>query len=141
MENFTSVTLDETGLPKHQLKAVRLTHYPNEKHSQLHDPIMTFFKQDSSIWVASAREGRILDDGEEVFLQGDVNIRRPEQESSSITINTRDLHILPNEDFAETANTVVMQQNQNTVTANGMQAHFGRGEVDFLSDVRGWYVY
>ena len=141
MENFTSTTLNKAGVPLHQLKAVKLTHYPNEKHSELHDPVMTFFKEDNSVWVASAKKGRILDDGEEVFLQDDVNIKRPGKEASAITINTRDLRILPNEDFAETSNTVVMQQNENTVTAIGMQAHFGRGVVDFLSDVRGWYVY
>ena len=90
--------------------------------------------------VASAKEGKILDDGEEVFLQGDVNIRRPGQTESVITMNTRDLRILRNEDFAETSSSVVMQQNNNTVTAVGMQAHFGQGEVDFLKDVRGWYL-
>lgn len=139
MEDFTSTTLSKTGLPLHQLKAVRLTHYPNARHSELQDPVMTFFKKDYSTWVASAKEGRILDDGEEVFLQGDVKIRRPNQTASVITIVTRDLHILPNIDFAETPNSVVMQQNDNTVTAVGMQAHFGQGEVDLLSEVRGWY--
>ena len=141
MENFTSIKLNQAGVPLHQLKAVRLTHYPNQKHSELHDPVMTFFKEDNSTWVASAKQGRILDDGEEVFLEDDVNIRRPGKESSSITMHTRDLHILPNEDFAETSKSVVMQQDQNTVTAIGMQAHFGQGVVDFLSDVRGWYVH
>lgn len=140
MENFTSTTLNKEGFPLHQLKAVRLTHYPNEQHSELDDPVMTFFKEDTSTWVASAREGKILDDGEEVFLQGDVNIRRPGQTESVITMTTRDLHIMPNLDFAETSNSVVMQQNDNTVTAIGMQAHFGQGEVDFLTEVRGWYL-
>lgn len=139
MEDFTSVTLNEAGVPVHQLKAVRLTHYPNDRHSELEDPVMTFYKDDNSHWIASAKEGRILDDGEEVFLQGDVFIRQPGKKDSVITINTRDLHILPNEDFAETPNSVVMQQNDNTVTAIGMQAHFGHGVVDFLSEVRGWY--
>ena len=140
MEDFTSITLNEAGIPVHQLKAVRLTHYPNDRHSELDDPIMTFYRDDNSIWVASAKEGRILDDGEEVILQGDVNIKRPGEDASSISIVTRDLRILPNEDFAETPNSVVMQQRENTVTAIGMQAHFGHGVVDFLSDVRGWYA-
>ena len=140
MEDFTSTTLNEAGIPVHQLKAIRLTHYPNDRHSELEDPVMTFFKEDQNKWVASAKEGRILDDGEEVFLQGDVNIWQPGEKSSLITIITRDLRILPNEDFAETSNSVVMQQNDNTVTAVGMQAHFGHGVVDFLSDVRGWYA-
>lgn len=141
MENFTSTKLNEAGIPLHQLKAVRLTHYPNEKHSELTDPVMTFFKEDNSQWVASAKKGRVLDDGEEVFLEDDVFIRRPGADASSITMNTRDLHILPNEDFAETSKSVVMQQSENTVTAVGMQAHFGQGVVDFLSEVRGWYVH
>lgn len=140
MEQFTSTTLNEAGIPVHQLKAISLTHYPNQRHSELEDPVMTFFREDNSKWVASAKEGRILDDGEEVFLQGDVKINQPGDDSSRITIVTRDLHILPNEDFAETPNTVVMQQKENTITAIGMQAHFGHGVVDLLSEVRGWYA-
>ena len=140
MEEFTSITLNEAGIPIHQLKAVSMTHFPNQRHSELTDPIMTFYKEDNSSWVASAKEGRILDDGNEVFLQGDVNIRQPGKRSTIVTIVTRDLHVLPNEDFAETPNAVVMQQADNTVTAVGMQAHFGHGVVDFLSEVRGWYA-
>ena len=141
MEDFVSTTLGESGTPLHRLIAERLTHYPNQEHSDLQKPIMTFYREDNNVWVASAKEGRIWDDGKEIFLQGDVNIKRPGDPKKLIVINTRDLRILPDDDFAETANTVVVQQDQNTVTATGMQAHFGQGEVDLLSEVRGWYVY
>jgi lipopolysaccharide export system protein LptC len=140
MEDFISTTLGETGTPLHRLIASRLTHFPNQQHSDLLEPVMTFYRTDNSIWVASAKEGRILDDGNEIFLQGDVNIKRPGEPTSMVTIHTRDLHILPNDDIAETPNSVVVQQDQQTVTATGMYAHFGQGEVDLLSDVRGWYV-
>lgn len=140
MEDFVSTTLDENGLPLHRLIAQRLTHFPNQDHSDLVEPEMTFYKKDNSTWVATAKEGRIIGDGAEVFLQGDVYIKRPGEPASLVTINTADLHIIPDDDIAETANSVVVQQNNNTVTATGMYAHFGQGEVDLLSEVRGWYV-
>lgn len=141
MEDFISTTLGKSGTPLHRLIAVRLTHYPNQEHSDLLQPTMTFYREDGHIWVASAKEGRVWDDGKEIFLKGDVNIRRPGEPQKLIVINTRDLRILPDDDFAQTANSVVVQQDQNTVTATGMEAHFGQGEVNLLSEVRGWYVY
>lgn len=141
MEDFISTTLGKTGMPLHRLVALKLTHYPNQEHSDLQDPTMTFYREDGNIWVASAKEGRIWDDGKEIVLRGNVNIKRPGEQKKLIVINTRDLRILPDKDFAETKDTVVVQQDQNTVTATGMQAHFGQGEVNLNSEVRGWYVY
>jgi len=140
MEDFTSTTLDENGNPLHQLIAKRLTHFPNQEHSDLIEPKMTFYKDDKSTWVAVARQGKIVGDGKEVFLQGDVYIHRPGDDKSKVSINTTDLHIVADEDIAETPHNVVVQQDENTVTATGMFAHFGQGEVDLLSEVRGWYV-
>jgi lipopolysaccharide export system protein LptC len=140
MEDFVSTTLGLDGTPRHKLVAQRLTHFPNKEHSDLLAPEMTFYNINNNTWIATAKHGRILDDGNEVFLQGDVFIQRPGQLSTLITINTSDLHILPNKDIAETPHSVVMQQDKNTITSTGMFAHFGLGEVDLLSEVRGWYV-
>ncbi|MGD8883997.1 MAG: LPS export ABC transporter periplasmic protein LptC [Gammaproteobacteria bacterium] len=141
MENFIVTSLDESGTPSHRLKAERLTHYPNEAHSDIIKPVMTFYKKDNTSWVASARTGIVKQDGKEVILYDDVHITRPGDVTTEININTRDLRIVPDQDYAETANSVVIQQNQNTVTATGMEARFARGEIELLSEVRGWYVY
>ncbi|WP_455209303.1 LPS export ABC transporter periplasmic protein LptC [Kaarinaea lacus] len=140
MENFITTKLSETGKPVHRLNAERLTHYPDQKHSDVLKPLMTFFRNDGSIWTATANMGKVLGDGKEVYLIDDVNIVRPGTPDSKITINTRDLHIVPDKNFAETKNAVVLQQDQNTITATGMKAFFAIGNIEFLSDVRGWYA-
>ena len=140
MENFTTTKLDISGKPLHRLHAERLTHYPNEKHSDVIQPLMTFYKEDGSIWTATANTGKIYGDGKEVYLLEDVNIVRPGAPETRITINTSDLHIVPEKNFAETKKNIVLQQDQNTITATGMQAYFAMGNIEFLSEVRGWYV-
>lgn len=141
MENFVATSLGKAGTPVHRLKAIRLTHYPNEEHSDLVQPELTFFKKDDNIWVASAMSGAIMEDGKEVILTDNVHIQRPGDVLSEINIKTRNLRVVPDADYAETASSVVIQQNENTVTATGMQAYFAKGEIELLSDVRGWYVY
>jgi lipopolysaccharide export system protein LptC len=117
-----------------------LTHYPHQKHSDVVRPLVTFYDEDGSIWTATANKGKVLGDGKEVQLIDDVNIVSSGSPETKITINTQDLRIVPDKHFAETKNTVVLQQNQNTVTATGMQAFFAIGNIEFKSDVRGWYV-
>lgn len=140
MVNFTATKLSDAGKPVNRLKAERLTHYPNEKHSDVIKPQMTFFKEDGNIWIASANQGKVLGDGKEVFLTDDVNIVRPGPPETKITIHTSDLHVIPAKDYAETKNSIVMQQNENTVTATGMEAFFTLGNIQLISEVRGWYV-
>lgn len=141
MENFTATSLGKAGTPVHRLKAQRLTHYPNEEHSDLVLPELTFFKKDGQTWAASALKGVIMADGKEVILSDDVHIQRPGDILSEINIKTRRLRVVPDDDYAETAKPVVIQQNQNTVTATGMRAFFAKGEIELLSEVRGWYVH
>ncbi|WP_455223292.1 LPS export ABC transporter periplasmic protein LptC [Kaarinaea lacus] len=140
MENFTTTKLNMSGNPLHRLHAERLTHYPNEKHSDVIKPLMTFYKKDGSTWTATANMGKVIGDGKEIYLIDDVRLVRPGTSETQITMNTRDLHIIPEKNFAETKKNVVLQQDQNTITATGMQAFFAIGNIEFLSDVRGWYV-
>lgn len=140
MEKFTATKLSDAGKPEHRLHAERMTHYPNEKHSDVIKPRVTFFKEDGSTWIAEANEGKVLGDGKEVLLIDDVYIVRPGPPETKVTINTTNLRVVPKKNFAETKNTIVMQQNENTVTATGMQAYFTIGKIKLLSEVRGWYV-
>jgi len=140
MENFTATKLSDAGKPEHRLHAERMTHYPNEEHSDVIKPQVTFFKEDGSTWIARANQGKVLGDGKEVFLMDDVNIIRPGTAETKVTIITTNLRVVPKKNFAETKNNIVMQQNENTVTATGMEAYFTAGKIQLLSEVRGWYV-
>ena len=64
MENFTTTKLSAAGKPLHRLQAERLTHYPDEKHSDVVKPLMTFYKEDGSIWrLAVTRSRQRFDNG------------------------------------------------------------------------------
>lgn len=140
MEKFISTTMNEQGIPKHQLVAERLLHYPNEEHSNLEKPMMTFFKPDGDPWIATASKGTVQDEGNEVFLAGDVNVTRPTPHESPVIIDTKNLHIQLDKDIAKTTETVIVQQGSDLLVSIGMDAHFTQGEIDLLSHVRGMYV-
>ncbi|HEY5603780.1 MAG TPA: LPS export ABC transporter periplasmic protein LptC [Gammaproteobacteria bacterium] len=141
MDNFITSKLNKAGKPMHRLSAERLTHYPQQKHSDVIKPLVTFFKEDGSIWTATANRGKVMGDGKEVYMIEDVTIVGPGTPETQLSINTQDLHIVPDKNYAETKSTVVLQQDQNTVTSTGMKAYFTIGNIEFLSDVRGWYVH
>lgn len=140
MVNFTATKLSDAGKPEHRLQAERMTHYPNEKHSDVIKPQVVFFKEDGNTWIAEAKQGKVLGDGKEVILMDDVNIVRPGTPETKVTIVTKNLRVVPKENFAETKSNIVMQQNENTVTATGMEAYFTIGKIQLISEVRGWYV-
>ena len=95
MVNFTATKLSDAGKPVHRLNAERLTHYPNEKHSDVVEPRVTFFNEDGTTWIAKAKQGKVLGDGKEVYLIDDVNIERPGPPETKITIHALDLHVIP----------------------------------------------
>jgi len=155
MEQFVSVEMSENGSPMRQLKAQRLTHYPNDDRSELVQPVITFFKDQKNVWLAGAQRGTVLQGGDELTMSGNVKIIKPltaqispepapehwASQPAAVTIDTQDLHIYVKKNYAQTESAVVIKQDHNKLTSVGMQADFEAGNIELLSQIRGRYEY
>ncbi len=142
MENFTTQVLDNQGRPRYQLQAARMAHYSDDDHSELTQPQFTAFRPDGQRWTVVADSGRAENGSEEILLNGKVLIQRfPDTATApDLQIRTRDVHVWPADDYAETDQSITIVRAESSLSAVGLQVHFREGQVALLSQVRGRYA-
>lgn len=75
IENFESTVMDQNGRPKYILKGVLLTHYRDDRPSQLKQPQLVQYIDGGNILTAAAR-GWLSKNGKELTMVDDVKILR-----------------------------------------------------------------
>jgi lipopolysaccharide export system protein LptC len=137
VDNFSAVTLNNEGQPRFILAAEKLWHYPDDDTTHLQMPHLTSLYPDRPPTVTTARTGMLSSKGEDVFLYDEVRIVRPatadfiEQDFA-----TDYLHVVPDRDWAETNQAVVMTNKYNVIRAVGMELDNKVRTAKLLSQVR-----
>jgi len=150
MWDFKRTDMNEKGLPKAKLEADLMKHYPLDDSVELERPVMEIYNEDRVLpWHITAESGWLSGDGEKLLLYGKVYIWRDEfhqkgensvhETAREIELITTDLKILLKEEYAETANFVMILSKHSKVTAVGLQANFQTRNLKLLKDVRGHY--
>lgn len=137
LDNFTATSLNMLGRPHFILKAEKLWHYPDDDTTHLQMPHLTSLYPDRPPTVTTARTGMLSSKGEDVYLYDEVRVVRP----ASADLLEQDfatdyLHVIPDRDWAETDQAVVVSNKYNVIRAVGMQLDDKAGTVKLLSRVR-----
>ncbi len=140
MQNFTSTQMDEQGILKNKLTAEMMTHYP-ETNTNLTTPLMVFYKNEQPTWTVHAEQGEVSPDGHQVWLLGHTTIQRETAfQQKPMKIISRDVWILLDTEYAETAApTTILTINSETHSI-GMRVFMPTEQIELLSQVRGHYV-
>lgn len=137
VDNFSAVTLNVQGQPRFMLNAEKLWHYPDDDTTHLQMPYLTSLYADRPPTVTSARTGMISTKGDEVFLYDEVRVLRPASAGFVEQRFTTDyLHVIPDRDWAESDQAVVMTNQFNVIRAVGMELDNKARTVKLLSRVR-----
>jgi lipopolysaccharide export system protein LptC len=137
IDGFSAVTLDAQGLPRYTLSAERLWHYPDDDTTHLQMPQFSGLSADRPPMRTSAQTGMLSSKGDDIYLYDEVRIVRPlggglgEQRFA-----TDYLHLVPDRDWADTDQAVVMSDPHNTLRAVGMELDNKARTVKLLSRVR-----
>ena len=138
MSNASLTQFDETGSIRHRIQASKFTHYPASDITTLIMPNITLYKHSGPPWNIKSNAGRILPEEEEkgrtLELWDSVLIERARSEMEFITIRTENLTVLPEQDYAETDQTVIIDDNTGRTTASGMKAYLTPGHFIFYSN-------
>jgi lipopolysaccharide export system protein LptC len=157
MYDTVSTILDDSGEPKHRLKTAYLAHFAEDNRTELQQAHLTLHQQDGSLWSIKANRGTLFQETEQIYLAGDVVIKRPPStdsqahtagreaqepsfSQSGITIQTERLHVDPKSQVAQTEDPVVISNPDVRVDAVGMKANLQTKSVELLAKVRGVYV-
>ena len=137
LDNFTATTLNLEGQPRFVLTAERLWHYPDDDTTHLQMPHLTSLYPDRPPINTTALTGMLSSKGEDVYLYDEVRVVRPATgELLEQDFATDYLHVIPDRDWAETDQAVVMSNKFNVIHAVGMQLDNKAGTARLLSRVR-----
>ena len=142
MENFTTQALDEQGQLRYQLQAAHMAHYGDDNHSEFTQPQFIAHRPDGQRWTVVADSARATNGSQQIMLNGAVTLTQQANDAAPVTleIHTRDVKIVPADDYAETTQHTTLIRSEGTLETTGLQVHFRQGQIQLLSQVRGLYA-
>lgn len=141
-EDIISTIMDAKGNPRYRLTAQVINHHPDDKSISLQAPRLEFFRNQLPPWTAESDSGRIYDKGQQIFLDGQVTMQRPAENKQPATrLYTRDMLILPQDEYAETAAAVKINSGKSELRGTGMRVYMSEGRLELLAKGEGVYVF
>lgn len=137
VDNFSATSLNPEGQPRFTLNAEKMWHYPDDDTTHLQMPQLASLYADRPPTLTTAQTGMISSKGDDVFLYDEVRILRPASAGlGEQRFATDYLHVVPDRDWAETDQSVVMTNQYNVIRAVGMELDNKARTVKLLSRVR-----
>jgi len=141
VENFSAVKFNKEGTPYFIMSAARMIHYPDNDSTTLETPRLTLLAEDSPPLLATAESGSISRKGDELLLQGGVEVLRDSALiQDQLKLQTESLVINPDHDLASSDKAVTITEAQTTVNAIGLELNNKTRTIKLLSNVRSEYV-
>jgi LPS export ABC transporter protein LptC len=134
---------DSDGRPVSQLRAERVTHYPDGDRAELQAPRFTAFGDTNDAWQVSANAGTLAPDAgraeDRLELQGEVELHKPMADGDFVDVRTSALTVFTTSEEAIANVPVSVQMRGFRLESGGMRAlladdHFqwkdGKGTYD-----------
>ncbi len=140
VNNFSATNLGETGAPRFLLAAQKMEHFPDDDTTHLVEPRLTSPYKDRPPVHISADRGEVSHNGAEVFLRDDVIVlREPNAKDDGMQIATSYLHVVPDDETADTDRAVAITEARGVTTAVGMRLDSKARVLKLMSRVRSQY--
>jgi len=139
---YTKKQLNLEGRPRNELKADAMQHYKADGSSHLEKPFMILYNSSGvSPWVIKSEIGVMAADGDNLQLLGLTNIsREASANNAALMVNTADLHVKLDSNYAETSARADIISLPNKTTGEGMEITFvSPVHLKLLSKVKGRY--
>lgn len=137
IHDFTITTMNHDGQPSYTLKARRLEHYNDDKHSVIDEPVLEMLQNDHR-WTVVARSGEIADDNQYITLRDEVVIEQ-HGKANPIRLETTLLEIDTIRQVATSDRPVTITQRDFQLKSDGLILNNITGQLEFLSNVEGNY--
>ncbi len=140
LTNFNATIMNKEGKPHYILNGTRLEHFPDDGSIDITLPDIKLFREKLSPWYLKAKQARILKKGTLIHLNGKVSMRRPGNKNEpELKLDTSNLTIKADLDYAETRDAVFIQTEKHRLKAIGMRVYLADGRLELLSNVEGFY--
>lgn len=140
IENISATRIGADGNPRYTLNARRVTHYPDDDSTHLDAPRLVRFATDLAPVTMSSRTALVSSNGQDVYLMDDVKVvRAPYAEHSELVLDTTYLHVVPDDDIAQTDKPVRIHDANTLISSVGLEFNNATRILKLLSHVRGTY--
>lgn len=140
IENIAATRIGPDGNPRYTLSAGRVTHYPDDDSTRLDSPRLTRFGPNVGPVTMSSRSALVSSNGNDVYLMDDVKVVRAAYDRhSELVLETSYLHVIPDDDIAQTDKPVTIRDANTLLSAVGLEFNNATRILKFLSHVRGTY--
>ena len=137
MEEFDVIDMGKDGSPLRRLSAAYMAQYIDTQTKELTRPHLVVYQDDAQPWHVASKRGWVSADNDVLMLLGKVDIWRNYPDGRrEIHIETEDLRVVPDEEYAETELPVTISTPESLTRGTGMRAYLGESRVQLLSSVR-----
>ncbi|HEU0189474.1 MAG TPA: LPS export ABC transporter periplasmic protein LptC [Gallionella sp.] len=141
IENFSATRLNAQGSPHFIVAAKKMIHYSDDDSTVLEVPHLTSMSAERPAIHAIAKRGIVSSKGDEVFLHEDVEVLREASAlHNELRIHTEYLHLIPDQDLADTDRAVTITEAHNTVQATGLKMDNRARTLKLLAMVKSEYA-
>ena len=141
MENFDAMRTDPTGRPHYRLSAKKLKHYSGSKRTELESPRFVLLGSKNGDVSAVSQQATVSADGNEVDLQGEVNVLRAARAGqSAMTLRTARLIVFPERNLLRSPGPVDVQDATLKLRAGAMEYNAGQRVIKLTGRVKARYI-
>ncbi len=141
IQNLQTTRFGSDGRAVSELRAERVTHYPDGDRAVLEAPRFTAYGEPGSVWQVGAETGTLTPDaksGEErLELNGEVVLEKALTAGDFLEVRTTALTVFTGTEEAETAQPVTVRTRNTRLTGTGLRALLAQQRLELLNDVRG----
>ena len=138
VDNLTHTRFDAQGKVESTLTAAKMLHYPDDDSTDLLAPRVVQTKPNEPRVTVSAERGTLSQDGEEVFLYGNVLlVREAGPEHGEARMRTSFMHVVQAQSIVRTDRDVVFTEEDRVLSGRGMEYRNDTKELFLRERVRG----
>ena len=138
VDNLTHMRFNVQGKVESTLTAAKMLHYPDDDSTDLLAPRVVQTKPNEPRVTLSAERGTLSQDGEEVFLYGNVLlVREAGPENREARMHTSFMHVVQSHSIIRTDRDVVVTEEDRVLSGRGMEYRNDTKELFLRERVRG----
>jgi lipopolysaccharide export system protein LptC len=141
VEGVSAVESGPDGLPHNIFVAAKLVHYPDDDSDHLTEPRLSRIDGTKPGLFVRSDRAVVSSDGVDVYFMGNVHVVQANPPPGGpLSLATNFLHVIPDQDYAETKEAVTVTDARATITAVGLELNAQTRVLKLFSQVKGQYV-
>ena len=136
IENFSTISVNHSSKAHYLISAEKMLRYTGDDATYLDQASLIDTTPGKSLMRVRADQAKLSGNNNDVLLNGNVVVLRPDENGNEMTMTTSFLHILPNDEIARTDKPVTITEKNTTINTTGIEIDDHNRITTLLSRVK-----